>query len=434
MCFALAEPTPARSAEGLSLIRDAEIEDTIHLYATPLFEAAGLDPESIEIHLVADDALNAFVANGRHMFLFSGLLMESEDPGLVIGVIAHETGHLAAGHLVRVREAHEDASAMVLLSTLLGVAVGVAGGVDAGAAIATVGSQLAPRDFFRFSRAQESIADQAGLRYLEAIGQSAEGFAALMETLARDEPQFGTASEIPYFLTHPSSRERLHTIKAHIARSRFTGKATDPRLAERQRRVVAKLYGFLAPPRAVHLRYPEGDASIHARYARAVAAFRQRLLVDALALMDGLIAEEPANPYFYELRGQMLYETGDVAAALPSYRRAVGLLPEQPLLRAALARALLKLDAADAWREALHHLDVARRREGDDPVTWNLLGEAHGKLGETALSDVARAEMHYLRGEPRAARRFAERALENLRRGSPEWLRADDIVAASGGE
>lgn len=434
MCSALAVPTPARSAEGLSLIRDAEIEDTIHLYATPLFEAAGLDPGSIEIHLVADDALNAFVANGRHMFLFSGLLMESEDPGLVIGVIAHETGHLAAGHLVRVREAHEDASAMVLLSTLLGVAVGVAGGVDAGAAIATVGSQLAPRDFFRFSRAQESIADQAGLRYLEAIGQSAEGFAALMEALARGEPQFGIASEIPYFLTHPSSRERLHAIEAHIARSRFTGQATAPRLAERQRRVVAKLYGFLAPPRAVHLRYPESDTGIHARYARAVVAFRQRLLGDALALMDGLIAEEPANPYFHELRGQMLYETGDVAAALPSYRRAVALLPEQPLLRAALARVLLKLDGADAWREALRHLDVARRHEGDDPATWNLLGEAHGKLGETALSDVARAEMHYLRGELMAARRFAERALEALQRGSPEWLRADDIVAASGGE
>lgn len=417
----------------MSLIRDAEIEDTIHLYATPLFEAAGLDADSIEIHLVADDSLNAFVANGRHLFLFSGLLMESEDPGLTIGVIAHETGHLAAGHLVRVRAAHEDASAMVLLSTLLGVAVGVAGGGDAGAAIVAVGSQLGPRGFFHFSRAQESVADQAALRYLEATGQSAEGFATLMRILARSEPQFAASSEIPYLLTHPLSRERLHAVEAHLARSRWTGKAAAADLAERQRRAVAKLYGFLAPPRATYLRYPEGDDTIPARYARAIAAFRERRMDEALALIDALLADEPANPYFHELRGQMLYETGQVAAALPSYRRAVALLPAQPLLRAALAQALLQLDGADAWREALGHLEAARRHEDDDPATWNLLGEAHGKLGEAALSDVARAEMHYLRGEAVAARRFAERALTGLERGSPEWLRADDIVAASGG-
>ncbi len=422
-------PAEAQSGGQLSLFRDAEIEDTIRLYATPLFEAAGLDPDGIEIHLVDRDVLNAFVANGRHLFLFSGLMIASEDPGLLVGAIAHETGHLAAGHLTRVSGAFENASAMVLLSTVLGLGVAIAGGGEAGFGVAAAGSQIAERGFLGYSRTQESAADQAALRLLDETGQSAEGLRDLMVTLRELEPDYG--GEIPYFLTHPLTDDRVPAIEAHIAESGFSGMAADPELVDRQKRMVAKIFGFLKLPRDTYLRYPDPDESIHARYAWAIAKYRERLMAEALELADGLIAEEPDNPYFHELRGQMLYETGRIAESLPSYREAVALAPDEPLLLIALSQVLLQLGDPEGWREAVGLLDAARRHEANYPPTWNLLGQAYGKLEMFPQSDVSCAQMHYLRGEFAAARAYADRAVQGLDRGSPEWFLAEDILAAS---
>lgn len=421
----------AQYDEPLSIFRDAEIESTIRHYAEPLFRVNGLDFDRVSIHLVANDSLNAFVANGRHMFLFSGLLRHSEDPGMLIGVIAHEAGHLAAGHLTRVRGAREDASAMVILSTLLGIGVGLVGGGEAGLAVAVVGQQIGEREFTRFSRIQESSADQAALRALESAGHSAEGLRDLMKELAGPELLLSASSEIPYFLTHPLSTERMRTMDAHIERSVYKGVPASPELIDRQQRMVAKIHGFLLDPAATYLRYPDPEESVHSGYAWSIAKYRERLMAEALALIDGLIADEPQNPWFHELRGQMLYETGEIVPSVPSHLKSVELAPEEPLLRINLVKSLLQLDDADGWREAVEHLEVARRLESGTPVTWSLLGQAFEKLGEAARSHVARAEMHYLRGELFRARDLAGRAIDSLATGSPDWFRATDILTAT---
>ncbi len=421
----------AQSGRQLSLFRDAEIEDIIRVYATPLFEAARLNPDSIEIHLVDAPVLNAFVTSGRHMFLFSGLLMESEDPNLVLGVIAHETGHLAGGHLVLAHNAFENSSAMVILSAILGVAVGVAGSPGAGVAILTTGPQIAQRNFFAYTRVQESAADQAAMRYLDGTGQSVRGLRDLMETLAENELLLSSSSEIPYFLTHPLSSDRVQALNAHLERSPYADTPSPPDLVDRQKRMVAKLYGFLSLPSTAYLRYPNRDADLYSRYTWAIAKYRERLMDEALMLTDGLIAEEPNNPYFHELRGQMLYETGRIDEALPSYYRSVELAPDQPLLRVGLAQALLQLKAPEAWEEAKIQLEEARRVEPDNPTTWFLLGDAYGKLEMMPESNVSRAEWHFLRGDLVTALSFAERAIEGLDYGSPDWFRADDIIAAA---
>ncbi len=424
--------SPAMAQSGqLSLFRDAEIEDTIRLYSTPLFEAAGINYDNIEIHLVNDRVLNAFVANGRHMFLFSGLLMESEDPNMVIGVIAHETGHLAGGHLARVRGAYENASAMVLLSTILGVAVGILGGGEAGAAIIAVGSHQGVRNLTSYTRAQESAADQAGLRYLESTGQSASGLRDLMEKLSESELLLSSSSEIPYFLTHPLSSDRVVTIDAHLANSNYADRPSPPDLVDRQKRMVAKLFGFLELPRTTYFRYPDVNESIYSRYAWAIAKYQERLMDEALELIDGLITEESDNPYFQELKGQMLYETGSIAESIAPYRVSVRLAPDQPLLRISLARALLQLDDTQGWEEAVEHLEQARLYEGDDPSVWYLLGDAYGRLGLLPQSHVARAEYHFLRAEMSKASDFATRAIQDLDYGTPDWFKADDIITAA---
>ncbi len=421
----------ARSGEPLSLFRDAEIERTIRHYAEPLFRVNGLSLDRIRIHLVEDDSLNAFVANGRHMFLFSGLLRYSEDPGILIGVIAHEAAHLAAGHLTRVRGAAEDSSAMVVLATLLGMGVGLAGGGEAGIAVAAAGQQIGQRTFTRFSRVQEASADQAALRTLEMTGHSAEGLRDLMVKLAEAELLLSDSSEIPYFLTHPLSTDRMRTMEAHIERSAYKGVAASPDLVDRQRRMVAKIHGFLLEPQATYLAWPDPDESIHAAYAWAIARYRERLMDEAIGLVDGLIAEEPENPWFHELRGQMLYETGGIRDSIPSHRTSVELAPREPLLRINLAKSLLQLDDTEGWREAVEHLDAARRLEETGPLTWSLLGQAFEKLGDLPRSRVARAEMHYLRGEPARARGLARQAIGSLTEESSYWFRANDILAAT---
>ncbi|MBC6440380.1 MAG: M48 family metalloprotease [Rhodospirillales bacterium] len=426
-----ATPIQVSQAQSLSLFRDAEIEGTMRLYAAPLFEAAGLDPNSIKIHLVDENVLNAFVANGRHMFLYSGLMMESEDPNLLIGVIAHETGHLAAGHLARVGGAYENASAMVLLSTILGLAVGLAGGGEAGAAVMAVGAGAAQRSFLGYSRIQESAADQAGMKYLEATGQSAEGLRDFMATLAEYELFISSNSEIPYFLTHPLSSERVETMNAFIETSAYSGTPSDPDLVDRQRRMVAKLYGFLALPRTTYLQYPNRDESLYSRYAWSIAHYRERLMDDALMLIDGLIAEEPDNPWFHELRGQMLYETGSIAESIPSYRRSIDLAPDEPLLLIGLARALLQLDEPTGWEEATEYLNTARRLENDYPPTWYLLGDAYARLDRMPESNLYRAQMYYLRGNLSQANDFASRAIQGLDYGTPDWFIASDIINAA---
>jgi len=227
------------------------------------------------------------------------------------------------------------------------------------------------------------------------------------------------------------STDRVRAINAHIERSAYSDTPSPPDLVDRQRRMVAKLFGFLEAPRTTCLHYPDPYADLYSRYAWAIAKYQERLMDEALELIDGLLAEEPENPYFHELRAQMLYDTGSVAEGIPSYERAVALAPDQPLLRIGLAKALLQLDDPAAWELAVEHLTVARRHEEDSPQTWHLLGLAYGKLELEQQSHVARAEMHFLRGENARARDFAQRAIQGLEYGTPEWFRADDIIAAT---
>ncbi|MCE2519513.1 MAG: tetratricopeptide repeat protein [Alphaproteobacteria bacterium] len=220
-------------------------------------------------------------------------------------------------------------------------------------------------------------------------------------------------------------------MNAHIERSAFSGGAFDPDEIDRHRRMIAKITGFLLDPGATYRAYPDPGKSVYSRYAWAIARYRERLMDEALALIDGLIADEPENPWFHELRGQMLYETGDIAPSVPSYTQSVKLAPGEPLLRINLARSLLQVDDEDGRREAVRHLDAARVHESDMPVTWSLLGHAFEKLGDMARSRVARAEMHYLSGELQRARDLAGDAIDGLESGTTDWFRATDILAAT---
>ncbi|MFQ5786036.1 MAG: M48 family metalloprotease [Alphaproteobacteria bacterium] len=421
--------SPAEGAR-FSLIRDAEIENTIRTYAAPLFKAAGLDADAVRVHLINDPGLNSFVAGGMQVFINTGLLMTAENPNQVIGVIAHETGHIAGGHLARANEALRGASVMAILAYVLGAATAVAsGGKGAGAVIAG-GQSLAQQTLLQYSRTQEQAADQFAVTVLDRTKQSSAGLARFLEILSHQEALF-VGSQDPYLRTHPLTRDRINFVRHHVAVSPYSSRTEPAAWQEMFRRMQAKLVGFLMPPGRTFARYPESDTSIEARYARAIAHFRHADLVPALAEIDSLIAERPDDPFFHELKGQILFENGRVDDAVAPYRRAVALLPDAPLIRVGLARALIETGASDVLEEASRHLEAVVRRDRDNGSAWRLLSIAYGRTERPGLSALASAELGLLAGRYSEAVGFSKRAIKRLPFGSPGRLRAEDIEHAA---
>ena len=413
------------------MIRDAEVENTIRTFATPLFRAAGLSPSDVKIYIVKDDTLNAFVAGGQKLFINTGLILASDTPGQIIGVIAHETGHIAGGHLSRLHDELAKGSATSILSLLLGGAASIATGRgDVGAAIALGGHSIAQRGLLSYSRVQESAADHAAMRFLDQTGFSARGLLDFMETLEGQE-LLSSAQQDPYVRTHPLTRDRMDALRQHIDNSPNSDRQTPPQLIELHDRMRAKLLGFLNPLSRTHKTYKPSDQSLPSRYARAIGNYRTNNLPKALTLIDGLIAEEPENPYFHELKGQMLYENGRVVEALKSYGNAARLLPNSALIRRDLARVQVEFNEPAMLDAAIVNLRAALAVERNSAFNWRLIAIAYGRKGDHGRSSIALAEEALLKGKPDVAAYQANRAIKLFPEGSREWLQAEDIRLAA---
>ena len=419
---------PAPAQQRLSFLEDAETEDTIRALSYPIWEVAGLNPDSVQIILINDPTLNAFVAAGQNIFINSGLLLKTEDPLQFLGVVAHETGHIAGGHLVRIRDAVEGASAQALLGLLLGLGAAIATG-QAGAVVAGAGaSELVQRSLLSFNRAQEQAADQAGLNFLDRAKLSAHGMLTFLEYLQSEDDR-PINPQVEYLRTHPLTADRVEAVRFFVEKSQNSSKTISPALNERFQRVRAKLLAYLQPSVALQ-RYPETDRSITARYARAVALYRRNDFMRAIAGIDQLIMSEPENPFFHELRGQIFLETGRLPQAVPSYREAVRLKPDEPSLNRALALALLETQDASRTDEALRALQVTLKHDPRSPEAWRLTAVAWSRKGDNGQTAYATAESALSRGDVPAARYWADRAAQLLTKGSPSWLRAQDIRLA----
>jgi predicted Zn-dependent protease len=418
----------AERAQAQGLVRDAEIEHTIRGYAEPIFKAAGLEPKAVRIFLVQDKEFNAFVAGGQNLFIHTGLIETVERPRELIGVIAHETGHIAGGHLARSSEAMAAATVPMIAGMLLGIAAAAAGAPDAGTAIIAGGQEMALRSYLKFSREQESAADQAAVTYLNATGQSSRG---LLETFKRFEGQelMSEKRQDPFLQSHPLSQDRMGALERRVLQSDYANKEEPAPQRESFARMKAKLIGFLEPQRVVARRYPASDTSVPARYARAIAAYRIPDMTSALAEIDSLIKAEPKNPYFYELKGQMLFENGRTAEAVTTYQEAVRFAPKEPLIKTSLAQAMIATDNPALNKPALNTLEDALRQDPDNPFGWHQLAIAYAREGQIGMADLATAERLFRSGDAMQARFRAARALCQLKAGTPPHRRAQDIVS-----
>lgn len=418
----------AAQSYAQGLIRDAETEAMMRAYADPLIVAAGLDPNSVDLYLVGDMEFNAFVTGGQNVFMNTGSIVVADQPNEIKGVLAHEIGHITGAHLARFGDASRGALATMAMTIGLGIAAALAGEGGAGAAIMASGGQFATLDMLRYTRAQEAAADQAAAAFLESTGQSGAGLVATFERF-RYQEVMSQQRRMEYFRSHPLSSDRISSLRRRVEGSPYSDVTDTPEEVAELRRVQAKIIGFMVPPAQTFNRYPESDTSIPARYARSVAWFKQGNLGRARSELATLIAEEPENPYFYELDGQMMYESGQITDSIAPYRRAVEFMPESALLRIGLATSLVAASGPERLEEAKTHLRFALTEEPDNPLGWFQLSLAHQALGETALAELATAERFFALGGNVEAYQFADRALEELERGTPAWVRATELKA-----
>lgn len=425
----LLTPLMAMPSLGQGLIRDAEIENTIGGWASPLAGHAGFGKGEIRLHIVKDPRINAFVSGGKRIFLTTGLLMRVRHPGQIKGVIAHEIGHISGGHLARLRLEAQDSLAKGALGSLVGATLGaVAGRPDAVLAGLLMGADISERSLRKFTRVQESSADQVAVDLLDATKVSSRGLLELFEIL-EDQELLTPNLQDPYLRTHPLTRTRIAFVRGHLARSPFADAPPGAGEIAAHGRMVAKLKGFLNRPERTLREYAESDLAVPARYARAVALYRAARIDEALALIDGLVAELPEDPYLRELRGQVLFENGRLPEARRAYEEALRLLPGQPLIQAALAQVYIELGDPELTETAAAALGTALRADPTMVFAWRLSAIAYGRTRRFGFSALSSAEHALLLGRRKDAGGYARKAERLLAEGSPGWLRARDIVA-----
>lgn len=418
----------AHEGSGVSLLRDTEIEGDIHTMMTPIWKVAGLDPDALHVYLVSDQSINSFVAGGQNIFINSGLLLRADTPNQLIGVLAHETGHIAGGHIYKGAEAMRNASIEEIIAMMAGVAATVAARGSGGGGALLGAAGVGQRAYLGFSVTQEATADHAAMNYLDTTHQSAAGLLQFFEKLQSQELLLGE-HEDPYLMDHPLTQERIDYVREHVDRSPYSKTPDPPAYVVMMDRMKVKVAAFTQPPSTTLGQYSEKDRSLPARYARAIAYYRIPDLDKALPAVDALIRDYPRDPYFRELKGQMLFENGRVADAVRPYEDAMRLAPAAPLLRIELAQVYIENNDPARNKLAIAYLSDALRNEDKDVEAWHMLATAYGRDNQIGMAALSLAEEGLAGDNKTNAVQQARRAEKLLPKGSAAYARAQQIRA-----
>jgi predicted Zn-dependent protease len=432
MAVALSPISTAWAQDGsVHSLEDTEINDILHKECDPVFTVAGINAKAMKILLIQDNTFNAGTASGQLIGINTGLIEQTETPNQLIGVMAHETGHAAGGHTVRGEsEMSHAAMAPMLLTLGLGLLAAAAGAPDAGLALLGSAGYFGQLGALGYSREQESRADQAAVTYLEKSGQSAKGLVDFFDNF-RYQEVFEEARRFPFFQSHPLSDERIEALRRRAEEQPHYNTPDAPAAIEAHAIMKAKLFAFIEPPQQTFMKYDVKDVSYPARYARAIAYYRETEPDMAIQAIDNLLHDYPDNPYLWELKGQVLFEAGRAKDSEAPHRRSVELKPDAPLLRINLARAILAQEDGKRASEAIDQLNKALSLDHDNAFAWALMAQADDAKGDGGGARLASAEERFALGDMVQARVFALRARQLLARGTPEWRRATDIVLVS---
>jgi predicted Zn-dependent protease len=426
--------TSALAQASLPIVRDAEIEALVRDYARPILKVSGLSKSGIDIILVNDTRFNAFVA-GRRMFINTGALLQAETPNEIIGVIAHEAGHIAGGHQERLRDQLARAQTMAVVAGLLGIGAVVAGAAadskevaQAGGGLAAGGGELARRGLLGYQRTEEITADRSAITYLEATGQSAKGMLKTFERFQSALSLSGARVD-PYQVSHPMPRERIANLEQLAMNSPYYDKADSPTLQQRHDMMRAKIAVYMQGQSAAARLFRKNPQGLPAQYGDAMATYMYGNPRSALGKADALIRAQPNNPYFHELRGDILMKANRPADAVGAYRTAVKLDPvDSGILPISLGQALLAVGDPASLKQAVAEIKKGLQRDRENTAGYRYLAQAYGQLGDIPEAELATAEGHFYRGAYQDAKIFAARAQQRFKRGEPGWVRAQDII------
>lgn len=421
----------AQPAAAQSILRDAETESLLADMTAPLVTAAGLRPQDVKVVLINDDSINAFVAGGQVVYVHSGTLQAAKTANEVQGVIAHELGHITGGHVSLASRGFQEATGISILSMVLGIAAIAAGGGEAGAGILAAGQQAAMGKYLAFSRQQEASTDAAGAKYLNAAGITGKGYLNFFKTMQQMEYRYGITRKVEFMLDHPVSSERVAAISETLQSSPAWGKPLNQDWEERFKRVQAKLDGYLLPPAQALQKYPDSNQTTYARYARAYAYHRGGFPDKADAEANALVKARPDDPYFLEIKGQILLEAGKPADALGPLRQATRDSRSNPLIATTFGHALIATEDKANYAEATRILRTAVARDDQNPFAWYQLGTVYELTGDTARAALATAERASMTGDARTAAMSARHALAGIPQNTPDWIRAQDIAMTS---
>ncbi len=410
-----------------ALIRDAEIEDVLKSYINPLFEAAKLNPKSLHLYIINSKEVNAFAMGGGRIAINTGLILKAISALQVIGVLAHETAHIADNHIIRGVDAYEKALLQSLIGTLGGIAIGLAGNPEAGLGVLLGSQEFVKNSLLKFSRTHESAADQGAIRFLDSLGYSSRGLLEFMEILRNQDILPGQFID-PYALTHPLPAERIDAFRAHLSQSPHARSHLPTELEESFKRIKIKIAAFTQSPGKTLSQLKPTDTSLLARYGRAIVYFQSSQIDESLKEIESLLKDYPQDAFFWDLKGQVLFESGKIQQAIKAYENAVKLRPDIPLLRVSLAHALIEGGDKDQLEKALSELLRATTEEPDNPFTHRLLAIYYGKKGETGLAALYLAEMSLEVGDFKVAEQQAKRSLELLKNDPTNHVRAKDIL------
>lgn len=431
----VSNPAYAQGGNRLPIVRDAETENLLRDYAQPILEAAGLRVDSVRPVLINNKGFNAFVADSSRIFINVGVLIDAETPGEVIGVLAHETGHIAGHHLVRLRRAASNAQLMAVVGVLLGVgalAAGVASDsgetAKTGVAVLGGGANVAQRSLLAYKRSEETSADRAAVTYLNRTKQSAKGLLKTFQRLA-SSALFSERYSDPYAISHPIPRERISQLESVAMKSKYFDVPDPPELQRRHDLVRAKLIAYTSDPATVQGWYPDSDNSLPAQYARAVTAMRSSNIKNALAKIDSLIEREPNNQYFWELKGQALLESGRAKESVVPYKKAFSLSPKDGQLQIMYGYSLVASENPKNLNLAVKNLQQGISKDPNSHIAYRQLAIAKSRLGLNAEADLATAQGLMIGENYDQARAYAKRAQSKFEEGSREWILADDIIS-----
>ena len=413
-----------------NIIRDAEIENFLEEISHPIFSEANLNLNSVDIYIFNDKSINAFVACGQKIFVNTGLIQSFETPSMLRGVMAHETGHIAGGHLARSDEALERAQTPMIVGLLLGIGAAIAGDGDAAQALLLGSQQIAQGMVAKYSRSQESAADQAAIKYLEGIKKSSNGMLEVLYKFANQEALSSNRQSVRV-RSHPISRDRIRSLEQKVNKSQFINERDNEKILFQYKMIQAKLDGFLNNPNDVIRKAKKDSSLIFNKYSLAVAYYRKALLKESLSALNEMINQYPNNPWFYELKGQVLYESGKIRESIIPYRKSLSISPNEPLLMVALATALNALENKNNAIEAISLLKKSLMHDQKNTQTWFQLAISHSRINDIGNAELASAERHFLTGNVKMASFHAKKSLKYNKNSSISKLRAQDIVLDS---